>query len=191
MNQQDDQKFKETMVGLGEVYDKTLTQTLLKLYWATLKQYSIEEVVNAISNHVSNPDNGQFFPKPADIIKQITGTTKQIEQSIQDRAELAWSIVEAEISRTGAYRALKLEDKLALATVKAIGGWSKLCQTNTDKLPFVRKEFISTYKNLETTPIEALPNKLPGLTELNQHKQAESKHIAKSLNPVKFKLSKR
>ena len=122
--------------------------------------------------HMQNPDSGQFFPKPADLIKQMTGTTKQQDAAIEDRAAIAWACIERDIRRIGSYGTLKLEDKQALATVKAMGGWQSICQTETSKMEWKRKEFIRMYETFERMPLEALPSSLPGRIEMSEVKQA-------------------
>ena len=172
MQDQDKSAFRDMMMAAGEVYGREITKPLLQMYFAALAQAGIDQVQAAMKAHMQNPDSGQFFPKPADLIKQMTGTTKQQDAAIEDRAAIAWACIERDIRRIGSYGTLKLEDKQALATVKAMGGWQSICQTETSKMEWKRKEFIRMYEAFERTPLEALPSSLPGRIELSEVKRS-------------------
>ncbi len=168
MQDQDKDAFTEIMMAAGEVYSKAITVPMIKMYFAALGQVSIEQMHGAMMAHMQNPDSGQFFPKPADLIKQMTGTTKQQEAIIEDRAAIAWACIERDIRRIGSYGTLKLDDKQAMAAVKAMGGWQSICQTETSKMEWKRKEFIRMYETFERMPMEALPISLPGRIEMSE-----------------------
>lgn len=172
MQEQDKSAFRDMMMAAGEVYGREITKPLLQMYFAALAHVGIEQVQAAMMAHMQNPDSGQFFPKPADLIKQMTGTTKQQDAAIEDKAAIAWACIERDIRRIGSYGTLKLDDKQALATVKAMGGWQSICQTETSKMEWKRKEFIRMYEAFERTPLEALPSSLPGRVELSEVKRA-------------------
>lgn len=170
MQEQDKAAFRDMMMAAGEVYGREITKPLLQMYFAALYQYGIERVHGAMMAHMQNPDSGQFFPKPADFIRQMSGTSKQHEASIEDKASMAWACIERDIRRIGSYGTLKMDDKQALAAVKAIGGWQSLCQTETSKMEWKRKEFIRMYETFERTPLDALPASLPGRIEMSEKK---------------------
>ena len=172
MRNEDKRAFFDLMMAAGEVYGKEVTQPMAAIYFSALANVSIEQVQEAMMTHMQNPDSGQFFPKPADIIKQMTGTTKQQDAAIEDKAAIAWACIERDIRRIGSYGTLKLDDKQALATVKAMGGWQSICQTETSKMEWKRKEFIRMYETFERMPLEALPSSLPGRIEISEVKQA-------------------
>lgn len=172
MQDQDKATFRDMMMAAGEVYGREITKPLLQMYFAALAPASMEQVQAAMMAHMQNPDSGQFFPKPADLIKQMTGTTKQQDAAIEDRAAVAWACIERDIRRIGSYGTLKLDDKQALATVKAMGGWQSICQTEISKMEWKRKEFILMYETFERMPLEALPSSLPGRIEMSEVKQA-------------------
>ena len=170
MQEQDKAAFRDMMMAAGEVYGREITKPLLQMYFAALYQYGIEQVHRAMMAHMQNPDSGQFFPKPADFIRQMSGTSKQQEAAIEDKASMAWACIERDIRRIGSYGTLKMDDKQALAAVKAIGGWQSLCQTETSKMEWKRKEFIRMYETFERTPLDALPASLPGRIEMSEKK---------------------
>lgn len=170
MQDQDKAAFRDMMMAAGEVYGREITKPLLQMYFAALSQCGIDQVQGAMMAHMQNPDSGQFFPKPADFIRQMSGTSKQQEAAIEDKASLAWACIERDIRRIGSYGTLKMDDKQALAAVKAIGGWQSLCQTETSKMEWKRKEFIRMYETFERTPLDALPASLPGRIEMSEKK---------------------
>ena len=166
----DKQEFRSMMMAAGEVYGKEITKPLLQMYFAALSALTIQQAQASMMTHMQNPDNGQFFPKPADLLRGVIGTSKQQAAAVEDRASIAWACIDRYIRRIGSYGTLKLDDKQALATVKAMGGWRELCMCDEAKLEWKRKEFIRMYETFERTPLDALPASLPGLIELSEHK---------------------
>ena len=177
MQKHDEEEFKKVMIGLGEYYDKPITESLIKIYGYDLKPLTIEQFKQAASAHRMNTDNGQFFPKTADLMRQINGTTKQNDQQLEDKADMAWLTITGEVKRIGSYGSLKMEDKQALAAVKSLGGWKFICAKTETELVWLHKEFISVYQNYERTPVEALPDKLPGRVALENHKAEQSQGL--------------
>ncbi len=173
MKQQDKKDFAVLMTSTGEMYSKEISTDLIKLYYEILINYSINDVKKGFSKHILNPKHGSFFPKPADITRNI----KTFEIAVEAKAEMAWAEILNKISTVGSYNQLEMEDKQALATVKALGGWKRLCFNTTEQLVWAKKEFISIYENYESIPIESLPHSLPGRIELEQHKTTDSKFI--------------
>jgi hypothetical protein len=66
--------FAQVMIGLGELYGKAVSETLIELYWAGLKRFDIAAIRRAVHTHIHNPDAGQFMPKPADIVGYLEGS---------------------------------------------------------------------------------------------------------------------
>ena len=175
MQKHDEEEFKKVMLGLGEYYDKPITESLIKIYGYDLKPLTMEQFKQAASLHRMNTDNGQFFPKTADLMRHINGTSKQAEQQLEDKADIAWLTITGEVKRVGSWGSLKMEDKQALAAVKSLGGWKFICSKTEAELVWLHKEFIATYKNFERTDVNLLPNKLPGRVLLeNAKKNGES-----------------
>lgn len=177
MQKHEQDEFKKVMIGLGEYYTKEITEALTEIYWYDLKPLTIDQFKLAASQHRLNPDNGQFFPKSADIVKIFTGNTKQREQALDDIAQMQWLTVLSEIKRIGSYVSLKLEDQQAMAAVKSLGGWKFICSQTMAQLTWLNKEFVANYKNFERTPLEALPNKLDGRFEIENHKKTKQPSI--------------
>jgi len=117
-----------------------------------------------------DPVDGKFFPKPANIIRQIN----KGQPNTEDKALLAWAQVIREVRLKGSYGTLKLDDRQAMAAVKSLGSWKQLCQTEEADLTWKKKEFIANYSMYEHTPIDMLPSSMPGLVDLQNHKTEEN-----------------
>ena len=162
-----------TLLGqLSVNYRREITEADAANFKLMLKRWGLDALEAAVQAHMFDPDGGQYFPNIANIAKHAEGTSKQHAAAVEDRASIAWACIERDIRRIGSYGTLKLDDKQALATVKAMGGWRELCMCDESKLEWKRKEFIRMYETFERTPIEALPASLPGLIELSEHKAA-------------------
>lgn len=186
MNSEDKKAFQVLMVGAGETYGRQITRPLLDIYFEALKQYSIEEVSVSFSKHLVCPKHGTFFPKPADLVRNI----KADEIPPEMMAEMAWMQIEDQMRRKGAYGSLKLDDKQALAAVKSLGSWQDLCHTNTDKLQWVKKQFVENYMTFENTPVEMLPSHLPGIEDLHNQRVEMKKAGCRSISDLLGKMNK-
>ena len=168
METHDREKFVRALVGVAEIHSKKLTAEQIGVYWSVLNQYAIEEVEAAIHRHIADPDGGQFMPKPADIIRQIGG-------SGDTAAMLAWSKVEKATRIVGSYQSVVFDDWGIHAVIRDMGGWTKMCETNTDGLPFVAREFEKRYRGYRTE--SAYPPKLLGRTEAQNQAAGYVKYI--------------
>lgn len=179
MNDLDKPVFEQTLRGIAEIFSTTkkvvINVPLLQIYFMTLSDYSYQEVEWAIGQHMKDSKCGSFFPKPADIIRQLDANKPNTE----DKAALAWNQIIREMRRVGAYGSLKLDDKQALAAIKAVKSWKDLCAMPEKDLTWAKKEFLANYKTYENTPLELLPSSLPGLAELHEHKNADKEGFAK------------
>ena len=157
MQTSDIKTFSGLMAGAGELYDKKISATLTKIYWLTLKVYDIEDVQQAFNAHIHNPDCGQFFPKPADIVRFIEGNG-------ETRALKAWAIVEKALQCVGVYKSVVFDDCLIHAVIEDMGGWVKLCTMTNDDLPFRAREFQKRYMGFVIKKPSRYPKCLYGLS---------------------------
>ncbi|HDL7313788.1 TPA: hypothetical protein PXN27_000547 [Yersinia enterocolitica] len=67
----DKREFAEIMKATLAIYGKDASKAVLDLYWNALMPYDIDTVRKAFSNWLTDPDQGRFSPKPADIIRNI------------------------------------------------------------------------------------------------------------------------
>lgn len=158
MQTDDMPNFSAMLIGIGSLYGKTISELLTDIYWQSLEGFEFADVLSAFQRHIQNPDCGQYFPKPADIIRLIEG-------SGETKALQAWARVERAISQVGAYRSVVFDDALIHAVIEAMGGWISLCHTNLDELPFRANEFQKRYRGFVNKPPERHPPYLYGIAE--------------------------
>ena len=156
----------------------------MRLFFSSLTNYSIEDVSYGFEKHLSDPVDGKFFPKPANIIKHLKPT-----DNVEDKAALAWAQVIQCIRSEGSYGSLKIDDKQAIAAVKALGSWQGLCFTLEKDMTWKKKEFMLIYQTYERTPIDMLPSSLPGLIELQEHKKENNAIIQRIKDGIPKKLN--
>lgn len=135
------------------------TDDAIDLAFAALEHYPIGDVRTALSVHVRDPDVGQYAPKPADIVRRISG-------SGTDHSTAAWSKVERAIRSVGQYQSVTFDDPAIHATIVDIGGWVRLCNTSEDELPFTRQHFAKRFDayRRQGGPRE-YPGRLAGIAE--------------------------
>lgn len=153
-------KFQALMGGVGEAYSKTVTPAMIDFYWGTLEKFNYDDVVRAMNLHATNPDNGQFFPKPADVIRYIQGSN-------ETQGMRAWAKVNKAVRKVGCYQTVVFDDPVIHQAIDAMGGWIKICEGTEDEWPFKAKEFEKRYQGYKINPVPEYPNKLVGLTEHN------------------------
>ena len=71
MTDTDRPAFYRLLIGIGELYDKTLSTAAQVLYWDALKGYALDDLDAALKAHVTTPEAGRFMPRPADLIARL------------------------------------------------------------------------------------------------------------------------
>ncbi len=131
-------KFTQMLIEIGALYDKSISAMLSELYWKTLKCYELFKLKKAFEAHIRNPDSGQYFPKPADLVRLIEGTN-------ENKALEAWIKLEKSIMQVGAYQSVVFDDPLIHLVLEDLGGWIKICSTLIKDLPYRAHEFQKRY----------------------------------------------
>lgn len=151
MQVQDMEKFSQILSWVFGYYEKDLTDLTFEMYWNGLKDYSIEEVQAAFNAHLQHPEEGRWWPKVSDIIKNCKGGT-------MDNALRAWNEVETAIRKVGAYQDVVFHDPLIHQIIHKMGGWMMLCDIPDEKsLTFKANEFKNAYRALYGTPSQQQP----------------------------------
>ncbi len=128
-------KFKEYMSGLGELFDKKLSDTLKDIYWKALLPYPDKECEIAFDQLIRTC---KFFPKPSEFIEIMKGPES-------DRVLLAWSKVMSALSESTVVH----HDKAIEDTIKALGGWEYIGTQTYDELKWVEKRFMDFFPVME------------------------------------------
>jgi hypothetical protein len=155
MKKEDRAQFAKYMLGVLEVYGESATKERIEIYFNVLADYEFSLVKQAIDSHVKNPDNGQFFPKPADLIRALTGTTK-------NQALIACSKFVKAIIHVGNYQSIVFDDEKIHAVVEGLGGWQKVCGGKLKDQVFLENEFKDRYAHFVVHPPESYPPILIG-----------------------------
>jgi hypothetical protein len=139
MHEGDRKRFVALLTSAMSYYSKDVSDFMLSIYWSGLARFDYEDVSRAFTLHAQNPDNGQWAPKVADIVKLIEGSTAT-------QGMLAWSKVRAAIGSVGRMRSVAFDDALIHAVIGEMGGWYSLCSCNEEELPFKAREFEKRYQ---------------------------------------------
>jgi hypothetical protein len=152
-------EFAEVLKATLDIYGKEVSVSVLGLWWNALANYSIQEVRQGFTNFIRSADFGNFAPKPADIIKMIDGTGA-------DRSLLAWTKVIQACGSVGAYRSVVFDDPIIHLVVEDMGGWIKLCGSESDQLDFMRNDFSKRYRDYVVRGLaDNYPKYLIGISE--------------------------
>lgn len=155
----DRKSFFELVADVYAFYRQDCSTFAQGVWWEAMKPYDLSAVKDAFNRHAVNPDNGQYCPKPADIVKLIGGGTV-------DAALVAWSKVDRAIRTIGSYQTVCFDDPIINAVLSDMGGWIALGQTLEKELPFRAKEFENRYRGYRFRgKLDSYPKSLPGITE--------------------------
>lgn len=73
MKDSDMQAFFEMWSSAAEMYGKTVTENTLVMAYRLLSKFELGEIQKALEAHMLDSSSGQFMPKPADVVRKITG----------------------------------------------------------------------------------------------------------------------
>ncbi|GAB4394068.1 MAG: hypothetical protein Tsb005_15020 [Gammaproteobacteria bacterium] len=155
MEKNDMPRFAKLIMTLGEVYSKPISPAMIEVYWQALQSLTLSAIETALQAHVTNADSGHYFPKPADVIHYVQGSSKH-------QALSAWTQVEKAVKHVGAYNSVLFDDLLIHAVIDDMGGWVALCQTAHTQWPFRAQEFRTRYRRYQCQPPASFPPYLPG-----------------------------
>jgi hypothetical protein len=163
MEMSDKSAFRLMLMEVGELYSKMITKSLINVYWQALKLFDWQDVKKALQAHIQNPDMGQYFPKPTDVVRFIEG-------SPETKALQAWAIVERAIEQVGIYQSVAFDDLITHAVLDEMGGWIKLCSLTTKELSFSARDFQKRYRGYVHKAPERYPQYFYGLFECDNTK---------------------
>ncbi|MFZ1642573.1 MAG: hypothetical protein WAV07_14310 [Candidatus Contendobacter sp.] len=135
MKSTDKPGFAINILAIAEIYGKALSPAAIGIYWNALRDYPLAEVQRATERHVADPVNGQFFPKPADIIRYLTAAQDGAGHPGPDEA---WGLL---------LRLVNDERETGVLTDEMRDGWAA-CQPilNLGDQVGARKCFIEVYQ---------------------------------------------
>lgn len=168
MIEQDKKHFSEMMQKIGMIYgkEKRDINSITPIYFSALQSYELSEVRFAFNSHVTDTESGQFMPKPADIIRQITGNK-------ESNAFNAWSKVEKAIRTVGIYATVCFDDPVIHKVISDMGGWISLNEVSDKEFPFKANEFQKRYMGHLNKPLGEFNKTLPGLVQADKSRYGE------------------
>lgn len=136
MNANDQAKFKEIIIGLADLYRIEITGSQVKTYWELLKCLTVDELGYAAKCHMSDTDQGMYFPKPAHLLRAVYGDSS----TRKSEAVMAWDELRHQLGTENPDIGEKTK-----TVVSRVGGIYNLKRMTNKDLDFYRNEFISTY----------------------------------------------
>ena len=158
MNSNQMRAFSELITAVYAFYRRDISEYAIQIWWNAMRPYDFEAVKHAINRHCVNPVNGQFCPKPADIVKLLEGSSR-------DSALLAWSKVDKALRHVGTYRSVAFDDPIIHLVLQNMGGWIALGNKTESEWPFVAKEFENRYRSYKQRDQISAPKWLIGIAE--------------------------
>jgi len=157
MKKQDLVKFAELMVVMAEVYDSGRPPSAIKteVYFKALNGFEITAIQKAIERMIMERVYPSF-PKPAEIIQEIQGTT-------EDRATTAWIEFIKTVKRVGTYESVQFSDPVIHSVCEFMGGWTEVGKWLEAELKWKQKEFERLYSIMSNN--DKHPRYLPGIFE--------------------------
>ena len=163
MKAADKPQFMKVLTDVMAFYRQDVSPFALSVWWQAAQPFDLEQVSKALTAHALDPDRGQFAPKPADLVRQLQGTST-------DRSLMAWAKVYDAIRQVGAYSSVCFDAPVIHAVVDDLGGWVRLCRSETSEIQFVQKRFCDAYKAYAGRTDITFPSKLLGAHDLENAK---------------------
>ena len=157
-------EFVRVLNGLAAIKRVDLTKDAYELWWQSMKDWSIDGFKDAAGYLLKNC---QFMPAPYDF--------EQLRKKGKPSAHEAWSM--ALQHADGAWKQGVLGDALTDRVIAALGGYSVIALTHTDKLGFLERRFLDAYNDLLDTSV--VREALPDLTERTRIQNGSPVQIGK------------
>lgn len=139
MQATDTPKLVDLLSNVYAFYRQDFSKFAASVWISAMQPFDFDAVADAMNRHCVNPDNGQFMPKPADIVKMLHGST-------QDSALVAWAKVDSAVRHRGTYVSVVFDDPIIHRVLMDMGGWGLVGGKGEDEWPFVRNEFVNRYR---------------------------------------------
>lgn len=138
MDAGDSSEFAQRLVGLGEVFDASLSPVKQALYFEALADLPLEDVVRALNQAMKACT---FFPKPAELRDFAVG-------NVEDQAAQAWANLKRHAREIGAYRTWEVDTIFVLSVRDTFGSWPAYCaaELSPEMWASKRKEFLGNYQ---------------------------------------------
>lgn len=139
MNESQKPDFYKLVSDALGYWRQDVSEFTYNVWWHGCQNYEFEQVAQALSDHALDPDKGQFAPKIADIVRILGGTKS-------DRSLREWGRVYEAMCNIGSYTDVDFGDSATHAAIRDMGGWPKICRTETKELSYLQHRFCELYK---------------------------------------------
>lgn len=174
MQPSDNENFIALIGDVYAFYRQDFSRFAAGVWLQAMQPFDYKAVSDALNRHCVNPDNGQFIPKPADIVKMLQGST-------QDAALVAWTALDRMVRTSGPYSSPTFEDPVISAVVNDMGGWVDFNTKTEDEWPFIRNEFVNRYRGYKMR--NDFPREVPRLTGIAEHHNRLNGYVKEDENP--------
>jgi hypothetical protein len=132
----------DLLSNVAGLYKQEIGPGVMSIWLQALDRFTVEQITAALSAHVTDPERGQFMPKPADVIRAISGTAS-------DAALIAWGKVIGTVRRHGSYADVVFDDPKIMQAIEQMGGWVRLCEMQEDDEKWRQKDFVAIYRTCD------------------------------------------
>lgn len=159
MIDKDRKQFFALIADVHAFYRRDFSPFVGNIWWQAMQVYDFAAVTDALNRHCVNPDNGQFAPMPADIVRMLQGSTA-------DTALAAWAKVDRAVRYAGTHVSVVFDDPLIHRVLTEMGGWVALGMKEEKEWPFLKNEFVTRYRGYRArSEIPEYPPTLIGIVE--------------------------
>lgn len=162
MKATDQQRFGDILRDVMAFYKQDVTPFALSVWWQACQRFDFDQVRKALTSHAMDAERGVFPPKPADLVRKLEGTAT-------DRAMLAWGKAFDAMQRVGAYSDVVFDDPAIHAVIQDLGGWSKVCRTETKELSYLQHRFCESHRAYTEREVFDYPRLLSGDRSPDDH----------------------
>jgi hypothetical protein len=155
MQNTDKANFALLIAGVYAYHRQPCSDALIGMYWRGCQRWDFEQVQRAIDRLTHDAEAGKFPPKIGDLTRVLEGTHT-------DRAQLAWGKALEAMSRVGAYTDVVFDDPAIHAAIEDLGGWPKVCRTETKDLSYLQHRFCESHKAYTGRGAFEYPRRLAG-----------------------------
>lgn len=170
MLQTDKKDFALLIAGVYAYHRQPCSDALIAMYWRGCQQWDYEQVVKAVDALTRDAEAGKFPPKIGDLTRALQGTHT-------DRAQLAWGKALEAMSSVGAYTDVVFDDPAIHAAIEDLGGWPKVCRSETKELSYLQHRFCESHKAYTGRGQFEYPRRLAG------DRSPDSEYEKKGLKP--------
>lgn len=174
MTSDDIAQFNQIWAASWGFYGKEATTMIQAMAFQALKKYSLNEIKQALSNHLSDPEHGKWAPKPADVVRYIDGGPDA-------RAAKALTIAYETAQRCGGYESVCFDDPVIHQVIRDMGGWIVWCEIEEKERPFKHNEFQKRYVGIASGQPGEYVTHLPGRNELHNSRNGFDGYVKQPL----------